>query len=71
MAKRNPEMEMASPPQSTGAMLPKVEPTKKPIQTNFLVNAYSLAGQARLPRLSSSSFAWGLLELRSSRKTIV
>jgi hypothetical protein len=30
-----------------------------------------LLDQARLPRLSSSSFPLGVLELRSSRKTIV
>ncbi|PYS37778.1 MAG: hypothetical protein DMG14_20085 [Acidobacteria bacterium] len=35
--KKNPETEIASPPQSTGSMLPRVEPTKSPIQINFLV----------------------------------
>src|SRR6266849_5369256 len=32
-----PEIDIASPPHSSGNMLPAVEPTKKPIQTNFFV----------------------------------
>src|SRR5690349_16622436 len=32
---RTPEIEIASPPHNNGSMLPIVEPTKRPSQTNF------------------------------------
>jgi hypothetical protein len=51
--KTNPEMEIASPPQRSGNRFPTVDPTNKPIQTNFFVIATSCANLGILnPTLS-------------------
>ena len=44
---RNPEIEIASPPQRSGNMLPAVDPTKNPIQINFFVMARRVGGHYR------------------------
>ena len=63
---RNPETDIASPPHTSGNRLPAVDPTKKPIQTNFFVifdGRSHYAKRIRVPRsndiFSSSAETFG------------
>src|SRR5215472_2272557 len=67
---RTPVMEIASPPQSNGTILPTVEPTKRPIQISFFCMYWKKPQKAQDTFLGFVPFAVTSFLLRIRRSLL-